>query len=217
MATKKTGSRSESPASCFTCRVRPEAVRFEHFLPLSGIRARTGLPGSRTRQRCCRRVSKNSRSRRHRLELLDGSISAFGSGSRECFASENLTRGRCRCRPRPGTRRLQRFPYALERRRPRYPHTEGSQGRVREVAMIQDCNDSRILASAVWSEDVQKIPDWMTLLPPCRTRVAVNGPEEFSAPERVPLPVMLAKSPRISGSPTSSFNFCASADRKESR
>jgi putative transposase len=38
------------------------------------------------------------------------------------------------CRPRPGARRLQRFACALERRRPRCPHSEASQsyGRVNE-------------------------------------------------------------------------------------
>ncbi len=40
-----------------------------------------------------------------------------------------------RGRPCPGTRRLQRFPRAVERRRPRHPHPEASQSRVREAAI----------------------------------------------------------------------------------
>ena len=50
------------------------------------------------------------------VELLDGSISASGRGPRQRLASEDFAR--CRCRPRPGARRLQRFPHAVERRRP---------------------------------------------------------------------------------------------------
>ena len=63
--------------------------------------------GRRTGQRCRRRVSEDSRSQRHRLELLDGSIGASGSGSRKRVASEDLAGSRCRCSPRPRTRRLQ--------------------------------------------------------------------------------------------------------------
>jgi len=39
--------------------------------------------------------------------------------------------------PRPGTRRLQGFPHALERCRPRHPHPERSQGRVCEAAIVK--------------------------------------------------------------------------------
>src|ERR1700675_265021 len=50
------------------------------------------------------------------------------------LASENFGGSRCRCRPRPGACRLQRFPHALERRRPPCSHPEASQGRVREAS-----------------------------------------------------------------------------------
>ena len=80
------------------------------------IRGRS-LPGSGTGQRSRRRVPEDSRPQRHRLELLDGSIGASRRGSCERFAVENFARRGCRCRPRPGTRRLQRFPHPLERRR----------------------------------------------------------------------------------------------------
>jgi hypothetical protein len=65
-----------------------------------------------------------SRSQRHRLELLDGCVGAFGRGSCQCFAVENLAR--CRCRPCKGARRLQKFLRPLERRRPRHPNPETS-------------------------------------------------------------------------------------------
>jgi tetratricopeptide (TPR) repeat protein len=81
------------------------------------------------------RVSEDPRPQRHRLELLDGSLGASGSSSCERLAVENRAGSGCRCRPRPGTRRLQRFPHALERRRPRHPHPEASPSGVREAAL----------------------------------------------------------------------------------
>ena len=78
---------------------------------------------------------RRSRPQRDRLELLDGSVGAFGSGSGQCLAVENLARSGSRCRPCSGARRLQRFPHPLERRRPRHPYPERSQSRVREAAM----------------------------------------------------------------------------------
>jgi transposase len=50
---------------------------------------------------------------------------------------------RSRRRPRPGARRLQRFPHSLERRRPRHPHPERSQSRVREAAIVVDQSTRR--------------------------------------------------------------------------
>ena len=99
------------------------------------ICTRRGILGGRTGQCCRRRVSEDSRPQRHRLELLDGSVGASGSGSCQRLAGENLAGSGCRCRPRPGARRLQRFPHPLERRRPRHPHPEGSQSGVREAAI----------------------------------------------------------------------------------
>jgi hypothetical protein len=84
---------------------------------------------------CCRcRVSENPRSQRHRLELLDGCLGAFGRGSCQCFGVENLAGSGCRCHPRPGARRLQRFLRPLEGRRPRHPNPETSESGVREAA-----------------------------------------------------------------------------------
>ena len=131
-----------NPASAVTAlqtaefhRVGANSVRQQYFLPLSRVCARRGIPGSRTRQRRRSRVSEDSRPQRHRLELLDGSVGASGRGSCQRLAVENLAgRGR-RCRPRPGARRLQKFPHPLERRRPRHPHPEASQSGVREAAI----------------------------------------------------------------------------------
>ena len=95
--------------------------------------------GSGTGQCSRRRVSEDSRPQRHRLELLDGSVGASGSGSCQCLAGENFAGRGCRCRPRPGARRLQRLPHPLERRRPRHPHPEASQGGVREAAIAPSC------------------------------------------------------------------------------
>jgi serine/threonine protein kinase/tetratricopeptide (TPR) repeat protein len=67
--------------------------------------------------------------------MLDGSVSASGRGSCQRLGVENCAGRGCRCRPRPGARRLQRFPHPLERRRPRHPHPERSQGGVREAAI----------------------------------------------------------------------------------
>jgi eukaryotic-like serine/threonine-protein kinase len=79
---------------------------------------------------------KDTRPQRHRVELLDGSVSASGSGSCERLAGENLAGSGCRCCPRPGARRLQRFSRVVEGRRPRHPHPEGSQSGIREVTVI---------------------------------------------------------------------------------
>src|SRR5580698_4520178 len=75
---------------------------------------------------------------RHCLELLDGSVSPSRSGSRECRAVENITRSRRRCRPRPGTCRLQGFLHALERRRPRHSHLQTSQDRGCKSAVVEE-------------------------------------------------------------------------------
>jgi hypothetical protein len=87
------------------------------------------------RQRSRRRVPENSRRQRHRLELLDGSVGPSGRGACKCTTGENFAGRGCRCRPRPGTRRLQRLPHPLERRRPRHPYPEASQSRVREAGV----------------------------------------------------------------------------------
>ena len=88
---KEPGCRIECVASCFNHRVREHRVRPQYFLPLSRIRTRRGILGSRTGQCCRRRVSEDPRPQRHRLELLDGSVGASGSGSRQRLAGENFT------------------------------------------------------------------------------------------------------------------------------
>jgi serine/threonine protein kinase/tetratricopeptide (TPR) repeat protein len=132
---KESGTCLGHAASSFPHRVGNDSVRQQYFLPLPRVRTRGGILGSRTRQRCRRRVSEDSRPQRNRLELLDGSLGASGSGSCQCLAVENDTG--CGCRPRPHSRprRLQGFPHPLERRRPGHPHPERSQGRVREGAV----------------------------------------------------------------------------------
>ena len=109
--------------------------RHQYFLPLSNLRSRRSVSRRRPRDRCRRRVSEDSRSQRHRLELLDRSVSASGRGACKRSAGENLAGRGCRRRPHSSTRRLQRFPRPLERRRPRHPHPERSQGGVREAAV----------------------------------------------------------------------------------
>jgi hypothetical protein len=133
---------------------RPASLEMAHYWRRTGLRLpsgetstysyrflrwarRKGEPRcSRRSSQCCRRrVSEDSRPQRHCLELLDGSVSASWFGACQCPGFENLPGRRCRCRPRPGTRRLQRFPHAVERRRPRRPHPGASQGRVCEATV----------------------------------------------------------------------------------
>ena len=114
--------RPEYLASCFSHRVGANCVRRQYFLPLSCVRTWRGIPGSRTGQCCRGRVPENYRPQRHRVELLDGSVSASGRGSCQCFGGKNLEgRGRGCC-PRKGISRLQGFSHALERRRRRHPY-----------------------------------------------------------------------------------------------
>ena len=102
-----------------------------------------GISVRGTRQCRRRRISKDHRPQRDRLELLDGSVSAFGRGSCKCFAGENFAGRGGRCRPRPSAGRLQRFPHALGRCRPRHPDPEGSQSGVRKAAIAEK---SRLVA-----------------------------------------------------------------------
>ena len=71
------------------------------------------------------------------------SAGASGSGSCQRSAGGKRAGSGCRCRTCPGTQRLQGFPRALERRRPRHPHPEGSESRVREAAMKHGCRPQR--------------------------------------------------------------------------
>jgi tetratricopeptide (TPR) repeat protein len=132
---KNPACRPEYSASYFPHGVGDDSVRSQSFLPLPCVCPRRSVLGSRTRKCCRRRVSEDSRPQRHCLELLDGSPGTSGSGSRQCSASEDFAGRGCRCRPRPGARRLQRFSDPLEGRRPRHPHSEGSQSGVREAAI----------------------------------------------------------------------------------
>ena len=66
-----------------------------------------------------------------------GALAHLGVARANALAVENFARSGCRCRPRPGACRIQRLPHPLERRRPRHPHPEASQGRVREAAIRQ--------------------------------------------------------------------------------
>ena len=78
-------------------------------------------------------VSEAAGSSRLRYEFSSGCTGPSGSGSCQRLAGENFAGSRCRCRPRPCARRLQRFPHPLERRRPRHPHPQAGQGGVCEV------------------------------------------------------------------------------------
>jgi hypothetical protein len=112
-------------------------IPFRHqcFLPLSRVHSRRGILGRRTRQCCLRRVSEDPRPRRHRLELLDGSVGAFGSGSYPCLCSREPRRERMpmpsasgRSPPRKTSSRSGKTPIPIS-------PSEGSQGRVCEVTV----------------------------------------------------------------------------------
>ncbi len=90
-------------------RIGDDSILPQRSVSLSCVWARRSIFGSWARQRRCSRISENSRSQWDCLELLDGSVGASGRGSRQCPPGENLARSRCRCRTRPGARRLQRF------------------------------------------------------------------------------------------------------------
>ena len=134
---KEPECRHSFAAECFIHRVGADYVRPQHFLPLSDVCARRGIPGDRTGHCRYRRIPEDSRPQRDRVELLDGIVSASGSGSCPCVGVEKPAspkRG-CRCCPHPCARCLQRFSHPLERRRPRYPHPQGSESGVREAAV----------------------------------------------------------------------------------
>ena len=112
--------------------VASAVVMFIVFLLVMGT---VGSIGGRPGQRIRRRVPENPRPQRHRLELLDRSAGAPWSGSCQRLAVENVAGSRCRCRPCPRPRRLQRLPNPLERRRPRPSHPETSQIRIRQTTV----------------------------------------------------------------------------------
>ena len=64
-----------------------------------------------------------------------GALAHLGVARANALQAKNLAGSGCRRRPRPRARRLQRFPYPLERCRPRHSHPETSQSRVREAAV----------------------------------------------------------------------------------
>ncbi len=66
-----------------------------------------------------------------------GALAHLGVARANALQAKNFAGRGCRCRPRPGARRLQRFSHAVERRRPRHPHPEGSQSGVREAAITR--------------------------------------------------------------------------------
>ena len=133
----------KNPAAALKALPAPAAIELwanpvpqQYFLSLSGLCTRRGIPGGRAGRRCRRRISEDSRPPWHCLELLDGSIGALGSGSGQRPAGRILTGCRGRCCPCPGARCLQGIPHPLERRRSRHPHSERSQGGVREAAVM---------------------------------------------------------------------------------
>jgi len=87
-------------------------------------------------------------------QLLDGSAGASRRGSCQRSAGEDLPQcgcGRCAC---SCPCRLQRLPHALERRRPRHPDRQASQGRVCEVVTseLAFCRDDDPLKLAARDE-----------------------------------------------------------------
>ena len=100
---KECGCRTDIPASRLPpIELGADCVRRQSFLPLSDVCARRGILGSRTGQCSRRRVPEDSRPQRHRLELLDGSVGASGSGSCQCLAGEEPRRERMPMPPASG-------------------------------------------------------------------------------------------------------------------
>jgi multimeric flavodoxin WrbA len=64
----------------------------QFFLSLFSVCTSRGIPSNRARHCCCRRISENSRSQRHRVELLDGSAGASGRGASETDTFAALVR-----------------------------------------------------------------------------------------------------------------------------
>ena len=67
-----------------------------------------------------------------------GALAHLGVARANALEARTLTRSGCRCRPRSGARRLQRFLHAMERRRPRHPHPETKPKR-----SMRSCDSSR--------------------------------------------------------------------------
>ena len=114
-----------SPSGAAAHRVRPDQFRREHFLPLSDLHSRTGVPVGGAREGSRNGVPEDSRPQRNRLELLDGSAGAVGHGSRKSPAGGELNEHRHRCCPRHPRRILSLF-YPLERLRSRHSNLQGS-------------------------------------------------------------------------------------------
>ena len=92
---------------------------------LSCICTRRGLPESGPGNASSSRVSETHRPPEHRGKFRTGRTGAFATGP----SQGHEWRQRRRSQGLPG------FLHSVERRRPRHPHPEGSQGGVREVAM----------------------------------------------------------------------------------
>ncbi len=95
--------------------------------------ARGSLSGCPSGQRSRRRISEGPRPSRNCAELTHRRTGASPNRQSLCNAR----------RHRQSQGGLSRFPHALERRRPRHPHPEASQSRVREIAMKAPLQSSR--------------------------------------------------------------------------
>ena len=92
---------------------------------VSRIHSRLGISCAEEWSRCGRRIPEVPRSSRNRAELPARLARPSATCPRLCHLG----------RHRQSESRLPGFPHALERRRPRHPHPEASQGGVREAAM----------------------------------------------------------------------------------
>ena len=99
---KESGCRHHCPAIGFRYRVRSHSVLQQHFVPLSGLCARRGIPGRWTRRSSRCRVSEDSRPQWPGLELLDGSVGASGSGARQRVRKREPRRARMPMPPASG-------------------------------------------------------------------------------------------------------------------
>jgi len=116
-------------------RVGANRVRDEHFLSVSSVRARRSILAA-DKVALPPPSFRNSRSQRHRVELLDGSVGASRSSSGKRVAVESR-RERLPMPPRPGAGRLQRLPHPLERCRPDIPILKEAK------PSTQSCNNLR--------------------------------------------------------------------------
>ena len=165
------GTRSARPG----CALRTRVDLIGHSL--SRLPAWRSLCGNAPRQRSRSRVPENSRPPGRGAERANRRTGALGSGPRLRPLGRHRQSEEC----------LPGLPRPLERRRPRHPHPEGSQGGVREAAIAPVAGNilptsltvNRLLAQSensmsscrrFWADDVQLLPN------PAKGRIVDHSP-----------------------------------------